>query len=231
MDCEVCLSERKRTEGEFVLRTFGLKPDELRARLQGVSFRWNLHPGGMDLFFEREGDREEARKRLGDAVYADSWRALEEVVGELLREKGLSLSTAESCTGGLVSARIVNVPGSSCYFVGGVVAYSNELKIRLLGVREETLRRFGAVSEQVCREMLRGLRERFKTDTGIAITGVAGPGASESKPEGLTYVGAYVADVTAVEERTFSAGRNVNRFLSSQTALNLLRKLLGEVAL
>jgi len=231
MDCEVCLSEKKKTKGEFVLRTFGLAPDELRVRLQSISFRWNHHPGGVDLLFEREEDREEAKRRLGDAVYTDSWRTLEEVVGELLRENRLSLSTAESCTAGLVSARIVNVPGSSLYFAGGIIAYSNELKVKLLGVREETLRAFGAVSEQVCREMLRGLRERFGTDTGIAVTGVAGPGASESKPQGLTYIGVYVADTIRVEKRMFSAGRNVNRFLSSQTALNLLRKLLGEVAL
>jgi len=227
MGCEVCLSEERKGE-RYVLRTFDLPPEEIERRLGGIPFGRIDSLSGVDLLFSREDDLEEASRRLGDAVYANSWRSMEEVVGDLLREKGYTLSTAESCTGGLLSARIVNAPGSSLYFVGGVVAYSNELKVRLLGVGEETLSRFGAVSEPTCREMLRGLRDRFGTEAGLAITGIAGPGGSGEKPEGLTYIGVYVRERVTVEERIFRAGRNPNRFLSSQVALNVLRKLLSE---
>jgi len=113
MDCEICLSESGRKQGEYVLRTFGITAGEAEEKLKGISFRKEVHPGGLDLLFEGEEDRSRARIRLGDAVYADSWLSMEEVVGELLRKRGLTLSIAESCTGGLISARIVNVPGSS----------------------------------------------------------------------------------------------------------------------
>lgn len=222
MVCEVCLSE-KRYEG-FVLRTFGLNREVLRKVLSGISFRLEEKLAGIDVFFENAADLREAKERLGDAVYSEG-EPMEEVVGRILRERKLSLSVAESCTGGMLSARIVNVPGSSEYFVGGVVVYSNDLKVRLLGVREETLRKFGAVSEETCGEMLRGLKERFGTDCGVAITGIAGPGGTENKPEGLTYVGVYVKDRTHIARYIFSKGRNSNRFLSTQTALDLLRRL------
>ncbi len=211
-----------------MLRTFDLPPEEIDQKLRGIPFKRETRPHSVDLLFTSREDFKRARSALGSAVYADSWRSMEEVVGDLLRGKGYTLSTAESCTGGLLSARVVNVPGSSTYFVGGVVAYSNELKVMMLGVSEETISRFGAVSEQTCREMLRGLRKRFGTFTGIAITGVAGPGGTEKKPEGLTYIGVYVGDRVTVEERVFRAGRNPNRFLSSQVALNILRKMISE---
>ena len=108
------------------------------------------------------------------------------------------------------------------------MVYSNELKKSLLGVREETLEKFGAVSKETCGEMLEGLKKRFRTDCGIAITGIAGPGGSERKPEGLTYIGVYVRDREVIEERVFKMGRNPNRFLSSQVGLNILRKLILE---
>ncbi len=222
MVCEVCLSE-KRYEG-FVLRTFGLDREVLRKVLSGISFRLEEKLAGIDVFFENAADLREAKERLGDTVYSEG-EPMEEVVGRILRERKLSLSVAESCTGGMLSARIVNVPGSSEYFVGSVVVYSNDLKVRLLGVREETLRKFGAVSEETCGEMLRGLKERFGTDCGVAITGIAGPGGTENKPEGLTYVGVYVKDRTRIARYIFSKGRNSNRFLSTQTALDLLRRL------
>ncbi len=183
--------------------------------------------GSLEIHFRFQEELERAKELLGDAVYSEG-DSMEKVVGDLLREKGMTLSCAESCTGGLVGARIVNVPGSSDYFVGGVIVYSNRLKVDLLGVKEETLRKHGAVSRQTCQEMLEGLRKKFGTDTGIAITGIAGPGGSENKPEGLTYIGVYAGEKKIIEERIFEMGRNANRFLSSQVALNLLRKMILE---
>ncbi len=228
MDCEVCLYEAKRRQTPYILRTAELSLEEVEVRLRGLDFRVERTLAGVDILFQKREDWERAKEELGDFVYSTG-KSLEEVVGELLKEKGLTLSTAESCTAGLLSARIVNVPGSSDYFIGGVVVYSNELKTKLLGVREETLSRFGAVSEETCREMLSGLKERLRTDCGIAITGIAGPGGSENKPEGLTYIGVFCKNVEVVEVRVFGMGRNPNRFLSSQVALNTLRKLVKEV--
>ena len=224
MACEVCLVE-ERPKGKYLLRTFGASKEQIRKLLSDIPHTLEETPSGVDVYLQRGEDLKRAKGRLGFFVYSEG-ESLEEVVGKMLKEKNLTLSTAESCTAGLLSARIVNVPGSSEYFVGGVVVYSNEIKVKLLGVREETLRRFGAVSEETCREMLKGLKERFGTDCGVAITGVAGPGGSEKKPEGLTYIGVFVGDKEVVKEEVFNMGRNKNRFLSTQTALDILRRLL-----
>ncbi|WP_457600363.1 CinA family protein [Hydrogenivirga sp.] len=227
MNCEVCLAEEKVSTEPYVLRTFDLSAEEIEVRLRGLDFRVRITLAGVDLIFDREEDKKRAREELGGFVYSEG-SPMEEVLGKLLKERGYTLSTAESCTAGLVSARLVNVPGSSEYFIGGVVVYSNELKGEFLGVGEATLNRFGAVSEETCREMLEGLRDRFGTSAGIAITGIAGPGGSEHKPEGLTYVGVYLKDRLLIEERVFGMGRNPNRFLSSQVAFNNLRKMMVE---
>ena len=228
MDCQVCLAEGERKPGAYILRTFDIDPREVEERLRGLEFEYEETLSGVDIEFGKEGDWRKAGEILKDFVYSESGEPMEKVVGDLLRERSLTLSVAESCTAGLLSARIVNVPGSSEYFLGGVVVYSNELKKSLLGVRKETLEKFGAVSKETCTEMLEGLRRRFRTDCGIAITGIAGPGGSERKPEGLTYIGVYVRDREVIEERVFKMGRNPNRFLSSQVGLNILRKLILE---
>src|SRR5260370_6364831 len=106
---------------------------------------------------------------------------MEEVVGRSLAISGFTLAVAESCTGGLISERLTNVPGSSKYFVEGLVTYSNESKQRLLGVDKKLIREFGAVSQQVARDMARGVRHRAKTDFGLAVTGIAGPGGGTQK--------------------------------------------------
>ena len=228
MKCEVCLSEEKPEGGGYILRTFDIQGDEVRKLLNGIEFTLKEHLSGVDLFFKNQKEMEKAKVVLSGRVYSEGWASIEEVVGSLLKEKDYTLSTAESCTAGLLSARLVNVPGSSAYFTGGVVCYSNELKVSLLGVNPTTLEEFGAVSEETCREMLKGLRERFKTDCGVAITGIAGPGGSENKPEGLTYIGVFLKGSVSIEKRVFTSGRNPNRFLSSQVALNMLRKKLLE---
>ena len=115
---------------------------------------------------------------------------IEEKLGRLLREKGLTLATAKSCTGGLVADRITDIPGSSAYFLGGVVAYDNRIKTEVLQVPQETLKRHGAVSEATVRAMAEGARSLLGADLAVSVSGVAGPGGgSEEKPVGLTWIG------------------------------------------
>jgi len=115
--------------------------------------------------------------------------ALASQVGERLRRHGRSLAVAESCTGGLLGAAVTDVPGSSAYFLGGVISYADRVKVEQLQVSEATLRRYGAVSEQTAAAMATGVRELLRADIGVSITGVAGPDAEDSKPVGLTFIG------------------------------------------
>ncbi|MGQ9477425.1 MAG: CinA family protein [Candidatus Bipolaricaulia bacterium] len=148
---------------------------------------------------------------------------LEEEIGALLRERGLTLATAESCTGGLLGHMITNVPGSSDYFLGGVVAYSNAAKERLLGVRAETLAKEGAVSEAVALEMARGARRLFGADLALATTGIAGPGGgTEEKPVGLIYIALVTPDRELCERHIWSSDREGNKRRSAERALELL---------
>ena len=225
MICEVCLEQRL-PEGRFLLRTFELSEEEVKSRLKGLSFSYSNSLAGIDLFFENEEDWKRAKEVLGEFVYTDRAENIEETLGRVLKEKGYTLSTAESCTAGMLSARIVNVPGSSEYFVGGLIVYSNELKERYLCVSPDTLKRYGAVSWQTCLEMTLGLKNNLGTDCGVAITGIAGPGGTPDKPEGLTYIGIFVKDEITIIKRIFNQGRNKNRFLSTQTAMFYLLKLL-----
>ena len=157
-------------------------------------------------------------------------KVLEEKIGSSLTKQGLTLATAESCTGGLVAHRITNVPGSSAYFVGGIVAYANEAKEALLGVQPATLAAHGAVSEETAREMARGARQRCGAGVAVAITGIAGPtGGTPDKPVGLTYVAlsalgvdASAPDVDLVERYVWTGGRLENKEASAEAALRLV---------
>ena len=226
MECDVCLQEKRKEDTPYTLKLFDITKKRVENMLAVRPLDISESLSGTEVHFSSRKDFESAKVILRDFIYSESNESMEEVVGKLLKRLSLKLSTAESCTAGLLSARVVNVPGSSEYFLGGVVVYSNLLKMKLLGVREETLKNFGAVSEQTCLEMLQGLKERFNTEAGIAITGIAGPGGSESKPEGLTYIGVYLREDISVDRRIFGKGRNENRYLSTQVALNNLRKLL-----
>jgi nicotinamide-nucleotide amidase len=127
---------------------------------------------------------------LGTYIFASGNQTMEMIIGEMLTQKDLTLSVAESCTGGLIGSLLTNVPGSSKYYQGGVVVYSNESKVNLLKVKPETLDRYGAVSDQTVREMAAGVRECFQTDIGLAVTGIAGPGGgSREKPVGTVHIG------------------------------------------
>jgi nicotinamide-nucleotide amidase len=148
---------------------------------------------------------------------------LEEQVGTLLVDQGLTLATAESCTGGLVAHRITNVSGSSAYYLGGFVTYSNESKEAFLGVRHETLLAHGAVSEETAREMARGARLRSGADVGISITGIAGPtGGTPEKPVGLVYMALSAADAELCERHLWQGERLSNKEQSAEAALRLV---------
>ena len=166
-------------------------------------------------------------ERLGDAIFAFRGETMEEIVGLRLAVNGFTLAVAESCTGGLVAQRLTEIPGSSVYFVEGVVAYSNEAKVRTLGVDEELIARHGAVSAEVAEAMAEGVRRRADTDFGISVTGIAGPGGgSEEKPVGLVYIA--LADDAHTEHRKLMlpGDRHLIRWRSSQAALDLLRRRL-----
>lgn len=146
-------------------------------------------------------------------------------VGKILLKKKLTLAVAESCTGGLISNRITNVAGSSDYFLCGIVAYSNGIKERLLGVSGKSIKKYGVVSKQVALEMAKGVRLIVKTDIGIGITGVAGPtGGTKTKPVGLVYI-VFAADKKEiVKEFRFKGSRKDIKFQASEAALNLIQQ-------
>ena len=167
------------------------------------------------------------RNKLGDAVYAVDDQEMEEVVGALLKQRRLRLSTAESCTGGLISGRITNIPGSSEYFERGVVVYSNLSKTELLGVPKELIERHGAVSREVAVAMAKGIRQASHADLGLAVTGIAGPGGgAKDKPVGLIFTALASAHDVKVKEHVFLGTRDQIRLKSSQMALDMVRRYL-----
>lgn len=166
-------------------------------------------------------------ERLGHAVFAFRGETMEEVVGLRLAVGGFSLAVAESCTGGLIAERLTNVPGSSVYFKEGVVTYSNDAKIRSLGVERELIMEHGAVSAQVAEAMAEGVRHRADTDFGLSVTGIAGPGGgTDEKPVGLVFIA--LADDAHTEHRKLNlpGDRQLIRWRASQAALDLLRRRL-----
>jgi nicotinamide-nucleotide amidase len=166
-------------------------------------------------------------ERLGDALFAFRGETMEEVVALKLNVGGYTLGLAESCTGGLVSERLTDVPGASAFLIETVVSYSNESKIRTLGVDRELIEKYGAVSGEVAEAMAVGIKERAETDFGVSVTGIAGPGGGTAeKPVGLVYIA--LADDAHVEHRRLMVpgDRTLIRWRSSQAALDLLRRRL-----
>ena len=162
--------------------------------------------------------------RVGEYIYGKGNTSMEEVVGKILVEKKLTISTAESCTGGLVSATLINYSGISSVFVEGCVTYSNESKINRLGVKKETLDKYGAVSEQTAKEMAEGIAKNFNTNIGLATTGIAGPqGGTSEKPVGLVYIGIYINGNTIVKKFIFNGDRQSIRVRATKNILNELR--------
>jgi nicotinamide-nucleotide amidase len=162
---------------------------------------------------------------LGDHIFSTRGESLEEVVGMYLTMKQQTVSVAESCTGGLLSERLTSVPGSSSFFLGGVVCYSNELKIKLAGVPADLIRQYGAVSKPVAQALSEGVRTRAGASIGIGITGIAGPsGGTPEKPVGLVFIGLADSRGAAVREFRFPGNRERIRYWASQTALEMIRR-------
>ena len=166
-------------------------------------------------------------KELGNAAFSFRGETMEEVVGRRLAMTDFTVAVAESCTGGLIAQRLTSVPGSSKYFIEGVVTYSNESKMRLLGVDKKLIKEFGAVSPQVARDMARGVRHKAKTDFGLAVTGIAGPGGgTDEKPVGLVFI-ALADDAHTEHKKLIIPGdRELVRWRASQAALDMLRRRL-----
>jgi len=155
--------------------------------------------------------------------------SLEQEVGNLLRQKGLTVGVVESATGGLISHLITNVPGSSDYYKGSVIAYSNEVKIKVIGVREETIDKYGAVSYQVAEEMAQGGRKILAADICLADTGIAGPGgATPEKPVGLFYIGLSHQAGTYSREHNFQGSREQRKGSAAEAVLHWLKEYLVE---
>lgn len=168
---------------------------------------------------------DEIKSLIGEYIYGEDETSLENVVAELLCKKKLSISIAESCTGGMIAATLISYPGISEIFKEGVVTYSNEAKVKRLGVKEETLSKFGAVSEETAREMVMGIAKSLNTDIAISSTGIAGPGGgTEDKPVGLVYIGIYIKGDIIVERLNLKGDREAVRKKATLNALNLLRK-------
>ena len=169
---------------------------------------------------------EEVKKTLGLDFYGEGAdTTIEEVLGKLLIEKGLKIATAESCTGGMIASRLISFPGISEVFLEGAVTYSNDAKMRTLNVKEDTLNKYGAVSEETAKEMALGIAMRAGADISVVTTGIAGPGGgTEEKPVGLVYMGIYYKGEVTVKRFVFNGDRNKVRTRATITALDMVRR-------
>ena len=237
------LLERTRPPGRRVLRFFGASESSIARAFadaggerDGVETTicardFEIH---VDLVVEpgAEARADELESRLVEPLerwlFARDERPIEELVLALCRARGLGLATAESCTGGLVAARLTSVPGSSDVFLGGIVAYANEVKEAELGVPAEVLERHGAVSAEAAEAMARGVRERLGADVGVAVTGIAGPGGgSEAKPVGTVFLHVEGPNGSRAQEFALPGDRETIRRRATVMALHLVRRTIG----
>ncbi|MBI3667884.1 MAG: competence/damage-inducible protein A [Acidobacteria bacterium] len=235
----------------IILRVAGMAESDLDQRISPIYTRYQnpvttilAAPGDIQVHLRAYGASEpEARvvaeevsrqieADLGDRVYTRCGESLEEVVGKMLEARGATLALAESCTGGMLAERITSVPGSSKYFLGGWVTYTNRAKQQWLGVSEQTLAGHGAVSAEAAREMAQAARRAAGSTIGVAVTGVAGPtldtgaGAGGPKPTGLVYIAVADKEGCEVKERQFLGERERIRLQATQMALDLIRRRL-----
>lgn len=194
--------------------------------------------GEIQIHFQSEGSADDAYPKLtamekelraiyGDRIFGLDDENMEQVVGRMLAQRGETVATAESCTGGLLASRITDVSGSSAYFMGGVVTYSRDAKLFMLGVDPALIDAHGEVSEEVARDMARGARRRFGTTYGIGITGIAGPtGGTEAKPVGTVHIAVSLVDRTEHRKVNLIGSRENIKFRATQSALDLLRKVM-----
>jgi nicotinamide-nucleotide amidase len=204
---------------------------------EGLEVAYCARVGEVDVRLAARGDKAGAvlaeglsrvERLLGAVIFGKEDDSLESVIIGLLTRRKETLAVAESCTGGFLAHRLTNVPGSSAVFLGGVVAYSNQVKEDLLGVRAETLRQHGAVSEAVAREMADGARRLLRTDYALAVTGIAGPGGgTPDKPVGTAFIALSEKKDTTVLLQYSPVDRETFKFAISQRALDLLRQALA----
>ena len=170
------------------------------------------------------------KKRFGSAIYTIKEKeTLEQVVVKMLQKRGFTICTAESCTGGMLSSRLISVPGASDVFKIGFVTYSNKAKRKFIDVNRDTLKKYGAVSKETAKEMAKGAVFKTDADVSLAITGIAGPdGGTKEKPVGTVFIGCYFADSVTVREYHFTGNRNKIRELTVVNALDLLRHCMLE---
>jgi len=241
------LTERLQGQRQYlvtrVMRFIGIGESAVEERVQDLIRSTNpslaplAHTGEVHLRIGAKADSPEAaealilpmetelRRRLGRFIYGVDKTTLEAAVIQLLKERGKTIACAESCTGGGLGARLTAIPGSSAAFMGGVISYSNDAKVRLLGVDPALLAEHGAVSAPVAEAMACGARERLGADLAVSITGVAGPdGGTAEKPVGLVYVGVATADRVFSQENHFIGIREDVRRRSTQVALQLIRE-------
>lgn len=230
-----------------VFRTFGLTEAQVREAVKdllepsaGVRLELTTGATGVDIHVmyhpastEKGADglirrfQESLRKRLHKAIYSEEGKEMEEVVAQVLKERGLRLAVAESCTGGLISHRLTNIPGSSAYFERGLICYSDLSKTELLGVPPEWIARYGTVSPQVAVVMAEGIQRLAKTDLGLGVTGIAGPGgATSAKPIGLVCIALAYQGETQTESHQLVGDRASLKLSFSQAALDLVRRSL-----
>ena len=195
-----------------------------------MSVRLRLSATGTDktvLKHEVEEQIQQLQQIIPDHIFGYDNETMAEVVGRLLKMRGKTLAVAESCTGGYISHLLTSVPGSSEYYKGGVTAYSNEVKKQLLGVNETSLAEYGAVSEQVAKEMALGVKQALQTDFAVSTTGIAGPdGGTDEKPVGTVWIAVAGENKVFATQYGFGSNRERNIIRSGQTALQLLRQII-----
>ena len=232
-----------------LIRTTGIFESKLYEQLssferefQNIKLSFLPHRYGIDLrlgaFTKNKKDanygirkaQEWIVLKIPSFIYEIGERTLEQVTAELLLQNKYSIAVAESCTGGLISHFFTNIPGSSNFLLGGVIAYDNSLKMAVLGVQKNTLDKHGAVSSEVAMEMVEGIQRLTNSDCAIATTGIAGPsGGSDKKPVGLIYIGCIIKKNIFVQKQIFHKERMSNKYRFAYAALNLLRQKLLEV--
>ena len=201
-----------------------------RANFPQISMRVTVHGKEGEVEDRVETLAQRLREKIGAYVYGEGDVTMEAVVGRLLKEQGKTVGFAEACSGGLVSHRLTNVPGSSAYFLGAIIAYSDSAKSQILDVREETLRQHGAVSEETVKEMADGVRKCLGTDIGVAVTGVAGPdGGTPDKPVGTACLALSMDGTLVSRQYKLWGNREWIKTLLSQLSLDWVRRALLEI--
>jgi nicotinamide-nucleotide amidase len=232
------LSKKTKIKKQILrIKTFGLKEIEIMEKIKGkeeILKPFSILPKFEEVEIVLYGKKEELKRKrkiiknlLKDFIYSEKGENIEEVVGKILKKKKLKISTAESCTGGLLGDIITRVPGSSCYYKGGIIAYDENIKINILGVKKETIEKYSVYSEEVAKEMAENVRKIFGSDIGIGTTGIAGPkGGTKEKPVGTVYMAISYKDKNFLFKNLFKGEREEIKLRASYFVLNKLLEIL-----